>query len=108
MSLLDDARDALLDVYDDTTDTKNFAIVNGKKVRCIIHEITSDEVLVSGGVAEAGGFRLSDIPINSFASAPEKGDPVTARGVELEVLSAISRNNTTWELTCGSPVGEER
>lgn len=109
MSDLSDARDELQEAYEEAVGEKGFAIVNGKKVSCIIEEITSDEVLVSGGQAEAGGFRLSNIPIDSFSSIPEKGDPVTARGFELEVIGpVINRNNVSYEITCGSLVGEER
>ena len=108
MSDITDARDELLDVNDETVGSPQFAIIAGKKVRCIIEEITSEEILISGGQVESGGFRLSSIPKESLPQKSEKGNAVEARDQDLELLSIVERNNATYEITAGSLVRGEQ
>lgn len=97
-----DARDELLDVVDEEMDEPQTAKINGKPVRCIIGEMTTDEILVAGGDTEAGGFRLEAIPKESLVPEPEKGDEVIAKEKTLELLTIVERNNSTYEIAAGS------
>lgn len=97
-----DARDELLDCVDETIGTPQTAKIGGKVVRCIIEEITSEEILIAGGTAESGGFRLSCIPKESLYQVPDKGTAVEARNQDLELLSIIERNDATYEILAGS------
>lgn len=74
----------------------------GKTVRCIIEEITLEEIEISGGLAESGGFRLSCIPKESLIPKPEKGDSVEARDQDLELLSIVEINDATLTILAGS------
>lgn len=97
-----EARDELLAVADEEIDEPQTAKIAGKTVRCIIGEMTTDEIIVAGGDTEAGGFRLEAIPKESLVPEPEKGDEVIAKGKTLELLSIVERNNSTYEVTAGS------
>lgn len=96
------ARDELLNAYDEIIGTPQTAKIAGKTVRCIIEEITIEEILIAGGTAESGGFRLSCIPKESLAPKPEKGDSVEVRDQDLELLSIVERNDCTYEVTAGA------
>lgn len=102
------ARNELLDANDEIIGTAQTAKVGGKTVRCIIEEITAEEILISGGTAESGGFRLSSIPKESLTPKPEKGDSVEARDQDLELLSIVERNDCTYEITAGALTRDER
>lgn len=96
------ARNELLDCNDELIGTPQTAKITGKTVRCIIEEITSEEIAISGGVAESGGFRLSCIPKEALSPKPEKGDSVEARDQDLELLSITERNDCTYEILAGA------
>lgn len=102
------ARNELLDAIDSEIATPQTAKIAGKTVRCIIEEITVDEILIAGGVSESGGFRLSCIPKESLSPKPEKGDSVEARDQDLELLSIVERNDCTYEVTAGALTRGER
>lgn len=102
------ARDSLLDANDEVCGKPQTARIAGKPVRCIIEEITTDEILIAGGVAESGGFRLSCIPKESLSPKPEKGDSVEARDQDLELLSITERNDCNYEIVAGSLLRGER
>lgn len=102
------ARDELLDANDEACGAPQTAKIAGKPVRCIIEEITSEEIEISGGVAESGGFRLSCIPKESLSPKPEKGDSVEARDQDLELLSIVEFNNCSFTVTAGSLVRGEQ
>lgn len=95
------ARDALLNVNDATLGAAQTARINGRTVRCIIEEITSEEAEIGGGLMETGGFRLSCIPKESFPIKPEKGDEVQARDQDLTLLSIVEFNDATYTITAG-------
>lgn len=99
---MSDARDELLDAADEVLGTPQTAKIGGKVVRCIIGEMTTDEILIAGGDSEAGGFRIESIPKEALSPEPEKGDEVIARGKTFELLTIIERNGTTYEVTAGS------
>lgn len=101
-------RDQLLDVNDATLGAAQTAIVGGKTVRCIIEEITSEEIEIAGGRAESGGFKLSCIPKEALSPKPEKGDSVEARDQDLELLSITETNDATFTITAGSFLRGER
>jgi hypothetical protein len=96
------ARDRLLNVNDAVSGSPQTAKISGKTVRCIIEEITSEEIEISGGRAESGGFRLSCIPKESLAPKPEKGDSVEARDQDLEQLTIVEFNDATFTIVAGS------
>lgn len=102
------ARDELLDANDEVCGSPQTAKVAGKTVRCVIEEITLDEILIAGGVAESGGFRLSCVPKESLSPKPEKGDSIEARDQDLELLSITERNDCNYEIVAGSLLREER
>lgn len=95
-------RDRLLNVNDATLGTSQTAVIGGKTVRCIIEEITSEEMEIAGGRAESGGFRLSCIPKESLSPVPEKGVSVEARDQDLELLSITEYNDATFTIVAGS------
>lgn len=96
------ARDELLDCMDEEIGEPQTATVAGKVVRCIIEEITSEEAVISGGLMESGGFRLSCIPKESLSPVPDKGTEIQARDQDLELLSIVERNDSTYEILAGS------
>lgn len=96
------ARDELLDCNDEVLGAPQTAKIAGRTVRCIIEEITSEEIEISGGVAESGGFRLSCIPKESLPVKPEKGDSVEARDQDLELLSIVEINDCSYTVAAGS------
>jgi hypothetical protein len=103
VSNLSDAFDQLLDACDEASGSPQFAIVNGRKVRAIIEEITSDEIMMAGGIAESGGFRVQ-VRWADFAQKPEQGDSVEARDQDLEVVSVVNRNDVVYEIAAGALV----
>lgn len=96
------ARDQLLDCNDQVIGTPQTAKIGGKVVRCIIEEITSEEIAIGGGLAESGGFRLSCIPKESLPVVPDKGTEIQARDQDLELLSIIEYNDCSYTVTAGS------
>lgn len=96
------ARDALLNVNDATLGSAQTAVIGGKTVRCIIEEITSEEIAIGGGTTESGGFRLSCIPKESLSPKPEKGTPIQARDQDLEFISIVEFNDSSYTVTAGS------
>lgn len=96
------ARDQLLDCNDQVIGTPQTAKIGGKVVRCIIEEITSEEIAIGGGLAESGGFRLSCIPKESLPVVPDKGTEIQARDQDLELLSIIEYNDCSYTITAGS------
>lgn len=96
------ARDELLNAIDETIGTPQIARIGGRVVRCIIEEVTSEEAAISGGLMETGGFRLSCIPKESLPTVPDKGTEIQARNQDLELLSIVERNDSTYEILAGS------
>lgn len=96
------ARDELLNAVDEVIGTPQTAKIGGRTVRCIIEEITSEEIAIGGGLAESGGFRLSCIPKESLPVVPDKGTEIQARNQDLELISIIERNDSTYEIIAGS------
>lgn len=102
MNQLRVARDQLLDVNDQMIGIPQTAKIDGKTIRCIIEEITSEEAAIGGGLMESGGFRLSCIPKESLSPVPDKGTEIQARNQDLELLSIIEYNDCSYTVTAGS------
>lgn len=101
-NLFNTYRDQLLNVNDATLGTPQTANIGGITVRCIIEEITVDEMAIAGGLTENGGYRLSCIPKESLPTVPVKGTPVTARGKALELLTITEYNDSNYTVLAGS------
>lgn len=97
-----EARNELLDCNDESVGTPQTVKIGGKVVRCIIEEITSEEIAIGGGVAESGGFRLSCIPKESLPVVPDKGTAIEARNQDLELLSITEFNDCSYTITAGA------
>lgn len=96
------ARDELLNVNDEMIATPQTAKIGGRTVRCIIEEITSEEIAIGGGLAESGGFRLSCIPKENLPTVPDKGTEIQARNQDLELLSITEYNDCSYTILAGS------
>lgn len=96
------ARDELLDTNDETLGSPQTAKIAGKTVRCIIEEMTTDEVAIAGGDTDKGGFRLSSIPKESLSPEPKKGTSVEAKEKRMKLLTIVERNGATWDIEAGS------
>lgn len=100
MSDLSDAFTELQDAKAEAIGKREFVILKGRKVEGLVSEITADDSIVSGGIAEQGGFRVQ-IAQSAVARAPEKEDPIKCRGQKLQVLSCNDVNGVTYEITAG-------
>lgn len=87
---------------DATVGSAQTASVDGKTVRCIIEEITAEEIAIGGGLTESGGFRLSCVPKESLSPVPSKGATVIARGKTLALLSITEFNDSNFTILAGS------
>lgn len=87
---------------DATLGAAQTATVGGKVVRCITEDITSEEAAIGGGLMEAGGFRLSCIPKESLVPKPDKGTEIQARDQDLELLSIVEFNDSSYTISAGS------
>ncbi len=77
--------------------------IDGVEVEAVVTEISGDEVFAAGGIAESGGF-TAVVPLTAFPDGPpEKHTEITARGMELYVLS-VSRGTSHYTITAGDPV----
>lgn len=87
---------------------KEFIFISGKKHEAIVEEISSSEIIISGGLTEGEQFRVK-CRRREFTSIPEKGDTAKVRGLELEIVGpAVDRNGVELELSIGSLTGNER
>jgi hypothetical protein len=104
---LDECLFELMACNDETCGTPQFVLIEGKKKRAIIEDMTTEEMLVAGGNAESGGFRAKCRKAD-FASQPEQGDVIKkgTTGRELSILSVIERNGVEYQITAGDPSSE--
>jgi hypothetical protein len=107
MSEFDDAFVELLDCNDEVLGTPQIVLIEGRKHRAIIEEITVDEIIVAGGNAESGGFRAKTRKAD-FADRPEQGDEIKRITDDraLSILSIIERNGVEYEILAGDPASE--
>lgn len=107
MSEFDDCLVELQDVNDETCGKPQYVLIEGKKKRAILEDITTEEIIVAGGNAESGGFRAKCRKAE-FAVQPEQGDVIRkgTDGRELSILSVIERNGVEYEITAGDPAAE--
>lgn len=103
----DDCMVELMDANDEACGTPQFVTIEGKTKRAIIEDMTTEEILVRGGIAESGGFRAKCRKA-AFAQKPEQGDTIRkgTDGRELSVMSMIERNGVEYEITAGDPAAE--
>lgn len=103
----DDCLVELLDANDEFCGKPQFVLIEGKKKRAIIEEVTTDEIIVLGGSAEAGGFRAKCRKAE-FSEQPEQGTRIQklADGPVLEILNVIERNGVEYEIVAGDAVAE--
>jgi hypothetical protein len=105
-SELDDCFQELLDAKSETTGREEFVLLGGRKKSALVSEITTDEAFISGGIA--GGEFTCTIPQSIQPNEPEKFTAIEVRGKRLQVLSCVSRNGVTWEITAGDPTAGQR
>jgi hypothetical protein len=86
---------------------REFVLLNGRKIEAMVSEISADEMIISGGLAEQGGFRVQ-IAQSAVAEQPRKGDEIECRGQALVVMSSNDVNGVTYDLTAGDPASEDR
>jgi hypothetical protein len=106
LSILTDAFQHLLNARERVVGVREKVKLNGVDVDALVEAITSDEVFVAGGIAEAGGFRCQ-IATSAVAEQPHDFDPIVIRGKLHQVLMADDINGTVYHITAGDPVVEK-
>jgi hypothetical protein len=104
-SRLAGAFERLKDAKQRATGVKEFILIDGRKVEALVSEIRADEAIISGGIAQAGGFRCQ-VACSEFADPPAKFTEITVRGNDLQVLSVNDVNGVVYDLTAGDPASE--
>lgn len=112
MSELSDAAAELQAAYEEALGGKPIVVlIDGQRYPARYSDVTSDEIMLLGGIGEAGGFRVW-VPCDKMAGAPEQGASIfdlrNENGRELQILSAINRNGVEWEITAGDLSAENR
>lgn len=106
MSEMSDAFNELQEAKAEALGKQETVLLNGKAKSALVSEITSDESFISGGVAQAGGFRVT-IGQDILPKQPEKFTEIKVRGQKVQVLSCNDVNGVTWEITAGDPSANE-
>lgn len=96
----------LIAVADETLLGNPALTVDGVDVPGVVQEITQDEVIVAGGVGEAGGFTATVAKASFPDGTPEKFTTITARGMSLHILS-VTKGTAHYVLTAGDPVDRQ-
>lgn len=106
---MNNVREDLSDAFDELLDALGEDIlVERKKHRGIVEEISSAEISIGGGQSESGEFRVK-LRKAEFSSIPSKGDSVKVRGRDLEIVGpVIDRNGIEYEITVGDLTSGER
>lgn len=97
-SINEDIEAAIADLVDEAGESVTVA---GDAHDAFVEPLTLDEVVVAGGKAERGGFRVW-VPIAVMGSAPAELAEVTVQGVTLNVLS-VEKFTAHWVLQVGDP-----
>lgn len=105
MSQLTEAWEQAYDAQTECIGVARTATVGGVTARAITTTLRTDEVLVAGGKAEAGGFTAQMLASDFPDGTPDKFTPISANGQELQVLSA-DENNGILYFTAGDPASE--
>lgn len=92
---------ALLNVQEQVFDERKKARVAGTDVDAVIGELSFDEILVAGGIAENGGFEVQ-IASSALSGLPDEGTEVIVGGVTHYVLRRRNANGI-YTLVCGDP-----
>jgi hypothetical protein len=106
MSILTNAFQHALNARERVVGVREKINLNGVDVDAIVETITSDEVFVAGGIAEAGGFRCQ-IATNAVQQQPNDFDPIIIRNRILQVLMSDDINGIVYHITVGDPVVEK-
>lgn len=94
-----DAFEGLLDLAGETVS------IDGEEYDGKVSVLTTDEILVAGGTAEAGGFRIM-LRLADFPADPDEFVPVVARGRTLKLIHPITRNNGHLEIIAADPASQ--
>lgn len=94
---------ALLNVQETVFGERKKATVSGLEVDAIIGELTFDEILVAGGIAENGGFEIQVAASLLPGGRPADLSPVIVAGRTLYILQPVRNANGIYTLTCGDP-----
>jgi hypothetical protein len=104
MSDFTDAFGDLLDCQAEVVGSRPTATIGTVTAEAFVEKLTYDEVIVAGGVAESGGFRLM-MRVSDFPSKPSRNAVAILSSLTLYVLS-IDENNGIYELKIGDPANE--
>lgn len=81
------------------------ATIDGTNAAAFVQKLTYDDIVVAGGIAESGGFKLL-MRSTDFPTKPRKNSLAVYAGISLYVLS-IDDANGTYEITIGNPAAQE-
>lgn len=101
MSIATDLADAAGELFDELGESVTVAGVDGTG---LVTGISSEDIIVAGGIAENGGLRVT-VKKADYANEPASLATVVARGRTLYVLS-VQEYRALWALTCGDPAKE--
>lgn len=101
MSILSDAFQHILDSRERVVGVREKINLNGTDRDALVETITSDEVVIAGGLVERGGYRAQ---IAATIPQPVQFSPVIIRGRTLQVLSVEDINAVSYTLIIGDPV----
>ena len=73
----------------------------------LVEILSSSEIFVAGGKAEAGGFKCQ-IPIVDFNQPPKRFDSISCRGMSLKILTIDDVNGIVYIITAGDPLTESQ
>ncbi len=96
------AFEELLDVQTETTGTSPQVKVGQVTAEAFIEKLTYDEVVVAGGVAESGGFKVM-MKVSDFTAKPKRNTPVSFGDISLFIIAPVDENNGIYEITIGHP-----
>lgn len=105
-SELDDAFAELKDAKAEAIGQREFILIDGIKHDALVDQITTDDAFVSGGIAQAGSFRVQ-VAKKEFADPPVRFQSAVVRDNELQILTVDETNGVTYELKIGDPTAED-
>lgn len=103
MAILQKAFSNLLNAKERVVGEREKVTVDGVDKDALVEIISVEEVLLAGGVGEAGGFKCQ-IAVSEFEERPEDGTSIQVRDKELSVLQVDDINGVVYLITAGDPV----
>ena len=92
--------DTAVEVFEDALSELGEAVtVDGTSGTGIVTALRSDEIIVAGGVADQGGYRVT-VPKTDFPDRPDEIADILARGRTMQILS-VEETLSFWALICG-------